>query len=92
MSGLPEWMEFAACAAVDPELWFAASKHEEDHNYPIAKATCQRCPVQAECLDAALRNDERYGVFGGLTPEERQALNPRGHRRPQQADAPSAQA
>jgi WhiB family redox-sensing transcriptional regulator len=33
-----------------------------------------RCPVRAECLEFALRNDERYGVFGGLSERERRKL------------------
>ena len=36
-----------------------------------AKAICARCPVQMECLEMAYRNDERDGIWGGLTPLER---------------------
>jgi WhiB family transcriptional regulator, redox-sensing transcriptional regulator len=32
------------------------------------------CPVQAECLDYALANDERHGVWGGTTEKERALL------------------
>lgn len=39
-----------------------------------AKALCVRCPRRAECLAGALRRDERFGVFGGYTAAERQAL------------------
>ncbi len=35
---------------------------------------CAGCPVRSECLDAALANDERYGVWGGLTDGERAVL------------------
>jgi WhiB family redox-sensing transcriptional regulator len=39
-----------------------------------AKAICAGCPVKAECADYAIRAREPYGVWGGLTEEEREAL------------------
>jgi WhiB family transcriptional regulator, redox-sensing transcriptional regulator len=36
-----------------------------------AKAICASCPVRAECLDHAVSSGERYGVWGGLTSDER---------------------
>lgn len=36
-----------------------------------AKAVCESCPVRIECLDHAVRCGERYGVWGGLTSDER---------------------
>jgi WhiB family redox-sensing transcriptional regulator len=38
-----------------------------------AKAVCESCPVRAECLNHAVRAGERYGVWGGLTSDERLA-------------------
>jgi WhiB family redox-sensing transcriptional regulator len=32
---------------------------------------CESCPVRAECLDHAVSAGERYGVWGGLTSDER---------------------
>jgi WhiB family redox-sensing transcriptional regulator len=37
----------------------------------LAKCICASCPVQRECADYALAAEERYGVWGGLTAEER---------------------
>ena len=37
----------------------------------LAKRICASCPVQRQCADYALAADERYGVWGGLTAEER---------------------
>src|SRR5438270_80471 len=39
-----------------------------------AKAVCAPCPVLRECLDWALHTQERWGVWGGTTPEERAEL------------------
>jgi transcription factor WhiB len=36
-----------------------------------AKAICHRCPVQAACLTGAVERGEAWGVWGGLSPEER---------------------
>lgn len=36
-----------------------------------AKALCATCPVRLECLEYADDNDEREGIWGGLTPTER---------------------
>jgi WhiB family redox-sensing transcriptional regulator len=39
-----------------------------------AKAVCRRCPVNAECLDWALASKQEWGVWGGLSEDERRAL------------------
>lgn len=39
-----------------------------------AKRICATCPVASECLDHALVVGERYGIWGGLTPDERNDL------------------
>jgi hypothetical protein len=35
---------------------------------------CHQCPVQRSCLISALQNDERFGIWGGYTPEERKRM------------------
>ena len=80
------WQDHALCAQVDPELWFP----EEGQSGRPAKLICRRCPVQAECRDAALAQPERYGIWGGVSykerlgfnaPPERQAESAREHAR-----------
>jgi WhiB family redox-sensing transcriptional regulator len=39
-----------------------------------AKQVCASCGVQAACLEQALDNGERYGIWGGLTDLERKHL------------------
>lgn len=41
-----------------------------------AKAVCARCPVQHQCLDWAVTVNEPFGVWGGLSPEQRRELAP----------------
>lgn len=46
-----------------------------------AKEICQSCPVQNDCLDHALTVNERYGIWGGLTENERKHLHTHTHTR-----------
>ena len=50
-----------------PDAWWdlAGPFHES------AVQCCDGCPVRRECLEYALAADERYGIWGGKTPEER---------------------
>lgn len=61
------WREAAACRGSSTEVFYP----ETDREAAVAKAICAGCVVRAECLEIALRNRERYGVWGGLTERER---------------------
>lgn len=39
-----------------------------------AKAICDTCPVQPECLHHALTQPEKHGIWGGTTPRQRQQI------------------
>ena len=39
-----------------------------------AKRVCRSCEVRAECLEFALENDERFGIWGGLSERERRRI------------------
>ena len=39
-----------------------------------AKRICGECPVRAECLEYALEEDERFGIWGGMSERERRKL------------------
>ncbi|MEO6158661.1 MAG: WhiB family transcriptional regulator, partial [Ilumatobacteraceae bacterium] len=65
----PAFRTAGACAAEDPELWFPPNRRSP--NAITAKKACRACPVQGACLEYALDNDERYGIWGGLDEEER---------------------
>jgi WhiB family redox-sensing transcriptional regulator len=65
------WTRSAACAGTDPELFFPASSRQPATE---AKRICAACPVQTECLQYSLANEEEFGVWGGLTEKERRRL------------------
>jgi WhiB family redox-sensing transcriptional regulator len=64
------WQHQAACRGVRVELFFPLVEQEADE----AKAVCASCLVQDPCLEAALVAGETFGVWGGLTPQERRSL------------------
>jgi WhiB family redox-sensing transcriptional regulator len=64
------WAEKALCPQTDPEAFYP----EKGGSTKDAKKVCQRCPVSKQCLQWALDNDERYGVWGGLSERERRRL------------------
>jgi WhiB family redox-sensing transcriptional regulator len=81
MADQRHWRLEAACAEVDPELFFP----ERGDPALAAKRICAGCPVQVECLSFALAVTEPRGVWGGLAAGERRALR----RRSGQVDAGS---
>jgi len=65
-----EWQERALCAQTDPEAFFP----EKGGSTREAKRICTGCEVRAECLEYALAQDERFGIWGGLSERERRRL------------------
>lgn len=56
-------------------MFFGISDGSQDvPEQEAAKALCQRCPVQKECLEFAMITGEKYGIWGGLNHKERAAL------------------
>lgn len=64
------WQERALCAQTDPEAFFP----EKGGSTREAKKVCLSCDVRIECLESALMNDERFGIWGGLSERERRKL------------------
>lgn len=67
----PEWREEAVCTETDPELFFPSSSSGSSRK---VKEVCFSCPVREQCLQFALDNGERFGIWGGLSEMERRAL------------------
>ncbi len=70
VEGALSWQERALCAQTDPEAFFP----EKGGSTREAKRVCVSCEVRAECLEYALANDERFGIWGGLSERERRRL------------------
>jgi WhiB family redox-sensing transcriptional regulator len=69
-----EWQEHALCAQTDPEAFFP----EKGGSTREAKRVCQTCEVRVECLEYALAQDERFGIWGGLSERERRRIKRAG--------------
>jgi len=72
-----DWQLEGACRGEDPGVFF----HPEGERGPAraareaaAKAICARCPVINECATQALEIREPYGVWGGLSEDDREAI------------------
>ena len=64
------WQDRALCAQTDPDAFFP----EKGGSTREAKRVCRSCEVRAECLDYALGNGERFGIWGGMSERERRRL------------------
>lgn len=67
------WQADSLCAQTDPEAFFP----EKGGSTRDAKKICTSCEVRTECLEYALSNDERFGIWGGLSERERRKLRKR---------------
>ncbi|HZZ96356.1 MAG TPA: WhiB family transcriptional regulator [Jatrophihabitantaceae bacterium] len=72
-----DWQVNAKCRGLDTANFY----HPENERGPSrahremqAKAVCAQCPVIQNCLRWALAAREPYGVWGGLSAEERESL------------------
>ena len=64
------WQDEANCLGVDPDLFFP----ERGASTREAKEVCRGCVVRLHCLEYALVNGEKFGIWGGLSERERRKL------------------
>lgn len=85
-----DWWKYAHCAGTDPDLFWpkgVVGRQRRDDKSPRMTAENQQkqsvalycksgsgCPVQQQCLQYALDNNEKSGVWGGTTEFERQVM------------------
>ena len=64
------WQDYANCLGVDPDLFFP----ERGASTREAKEVCKGCIVREDCLEYALANGEKFGIWGGLSERERRRI------------------
>ena len=64
------WQEYAHCLGVDPDLFFP----ERGASTREAKEVCRGCVVREDCLEYALGNSEKFGIWGGMSERERRRI------------------
>lgn len=64
------WAQRANCMGVDPELFFP----QRGSSTREAKQVCRGCVVQEDCLEYAIANGEKFGIWGGLSERERRRV------------------
>ena len=64
------WHDQANCLGVDPDLFFP----ERGASTREAKEVCRGCVVREACLEYALTNGEKFGIWGGMSERERRRL------------------
>lgn len=69
----PGFGDLANCHDRDPDLFFP----DRGAATAPAKAICHNCQVREECLEFALTNGERFGIWGGTSERERRRIRRR---------------
>tara|TARA_B100001179_G_C18503306_1_gene365302 strand:- start:279 stop:593 length:315 start_codon:yes stop_codon:yes gene_type:complete len=65
-----DWKDYSNCLGVDPDLFFP----ERGASTREAKEVCRSCVVQNDCLEYALQNGEKFGIWGGMSERERRRI------------------
>lgn len=71
------WQLKGTCRSRDPEEFFHPEGERDAtkrQRIARAKAVCRECPVLAQCREYVLENREEYGIWAGLSEDEREDL------------------
>jgi WhiB family redox-sensing transcriptional regulator len=77
--GSIDWREQASCSDLPKAVFFEYNSvsipfSKRKHFKGIAVRTCAKCPVRSDCYEFAVKNDEQFGIWAGLTPDERKPI------------------
>src|SRR3954447_12067251 len=59
------------CQTADASAWWPDRRDLDSPATRSALAACGRCPVRHPCAAYALTADERFGIWGATTPDQR---------------------
>lgn len=68
----PQWQKNSLCKEEDTNTFYPAPGDVE--RLRRAKGICKECTVRHECLEYALDNSERFGIWGGKSARERMLI------------------
>jgi WhiB family transcriptional regulator, redox-sensing transcriptional regulator len=69
----PAWHDQASCRGGDSERWFPG-RGTDPGELAELKRICESCPAREPCLEFALTNGERFGLWGGKSERERRGM------------------
>lgn len=72
-----EWQEKSACRGMDSGVFYLEDNARGAKKAKLiqeAKKICATCEVREQCLEYALEIQEPYGVWGGMSEEERRYI------------------
>lgn len=65
------WRDFAACRDIeDPNIFFPGQREGGAE----AKLVCAGCPARKACLEFAITNGEKFGIWGGMSEKQRNKI------------------
>ena len=64
----PDWDQ-AACKGEPIHFWYPDLEVGQRPDYRAGQAVCAECPIRSDCAEYGA--DEEYGLWGGLTPDDR---------------------
>jgi len=73
----PAWAERSACIGQTEVMYGIVGNRRDGVSWRQARALCASCPVRSECLSHAIEQNEWDGMWGGLTPSEREPMRRR---------------
>ena len=63
------WRKHAACAGMDPRLFFPMEEGEKN-TYAEARIACKLCSVRQQCFEDAVETRDFHGFRAGLRPKD----------------------
>ncbi|HSJ82232.1 MAG TPA: WhiB family transcriptional regulator [Acidimicrobiia bacterium] len=68
-----EWRARAACSGFQHSLFFPTAD-ADIAAIERAREICMNCAVSPDCLEYALETNQRAGIWGGTTEDERRSV------------------